>query len=117
TVAKILVEQLFSRFGIPSQLLSDLGGEFEGHLMRELCKALEIEKLRTSSYRPSTNGGIERFHRTLNSMLAKVMEENQRTWDEHVPLVLAAYRASKHEATGFTPNYLLLGREVRLPLD
>ena len=30
---------------------------------------------------------------------------------------MAAYRASRHEATKFTPNYLVLGREVRAPVD
>ena len=30
---------------------------------------------------------------------------------------MAAYRASVHAATGYTPNYLMLGREVREPLD
>ena len=30
---------------------------------------------------------------------------------------MAAYRASRHEATKFTPIYLVLGREVRAPVD
>ena len=30
---------------------------------------------------------------------------------------MAAYRASVHDATGYTPNFLTLGREVRAPLD
>ena len=73
TVARLLADQVFSRFGIPLQLLSDRGQEFESHLMLELCAALGIEKLRTTAYKPSTNGAVERFHRTLNSMLAKVV--------------------------------------------
>ena len=34
-----------------------------------------------------------------------------------LPFVMAAYRSSKHEATNYTPNFLLLGREVRAPVD
>ena len=78
---------------------------------------MEIDKLRTTPYKPSTNGVVEQFHRTLNSMLGKVVNETQRDWDERLPLVLAAYRASTHSSTGFTPNRLFLGREVRMPLD
>src|SRR5207244_7486244 len=111
------VEQLFSRFGIPAQILSDKGGEFESTLFRELCTLLDIDKLRTSSYKPSTNANVERFHRTLNSMLVKTISTNQKDWDDRLPLVMAAYRASKHEATGFSPNFLLLGRETRATLD
>jgi hypothetical protein len=60
---------------------------------------------------------LERFHRTFSSMLAEVISENQRDWCEHVPAVMAAYRASVHKATGYSPNMLMLGRENRLPVD
>ena len=50
-------------------------------------------------------------------MLGKVVSSNQRDWDESLPHVLAAYRASLHETTGFSPNYLTFGRETRAPLD
>ena len=117
TVAHLLVDRVFSVFGIPQQLLSDRGPEFEGSLIRELCAAMDIDKLRTTAYKPSTNGAIERFHRSLNSLLGKVVEDNQRDWDQWLPAVLAAYHASPHESTGFTPNYLMFGRELRVPLD
>ena len=50
-------------------------------------------------------------------MLAKVIKESQRDWDDRLPLVMAAYRASPHSATGYSPNRLFLGRETRMPLD
>jgi len=60
---------------------------------------------------------VDRFHRTLNSMLGKVICDSQRDWDERLPLVLAAYTASSHNSTGYSPKQLFLGREVRMPLD
>ena len=50
-------------------------------------------------------------------MLGKVIAKTQRDWDQHLPFVMAAYRATTHDATGFTPNRLFLGREVRMPID
>jgi len=111
------MQNFLNRFGLPRRLLFDQGREFESDLFTELCKRMEIDKVRTSPYHPSCNGGVERFHRTLNSMLAKVVATNQRDWDDHWPAVLAAYTASKHEATGCTPNFLVFGRENRAPLD
>ena len=73
--------------------------------------------MRTSGYRPQSNGQIERFHRSLNSMLGKVIDEKQRCWDEFVPGVLAAYRATPHSSTGYTPNFLMFGRETRMECD
>ena len=60
---------------------------------------------------------MERFHRTLNSVLGKLVTSSQRDWDERLPFALAAYRASVHSSTGYTPNRLFLGRENRLPID
>jgi transposase InsO family protein len=116
-VAKILVTQVFARFGCPEQILSDQGPEFESALLAELCRELHIDKVRTSPYKASTNGAVERFHRTLNAMLGKVVSEKQRDWDEWLPLVMTAYRASPHTATGHSPNKLTFGRETSMPVD
>lgn len=117
TVARQLTTHVFPRFGVPKQLLSDRGPEFESTLFTELCRSMGVEKLRTTSFKASTNGAVERFHATINSMLAKVVQEDQRNWDECVPMVLAAYRASRHESTGMSPNFIVFGRENRAPID
>ena len=117
TVARVLVEQFVARFGVPVEILSDQGAEFCSHLFTELCRVLGTDKIRTSAYRPSTNGATERFHRTLNSIMAKAIEVDQHHWCENVPMALAAYRASKHESTGYSPNMLMFGREVTMPVD
>jgi transposase InsO family protein len=117
TVARALVVNVFCRYGLPIQILSDQGNEFDNTLMHELCELLDIDKVRISDYKPSTNGCAERFHRTMNAMIGRVMAENQRNWDEVLPYVMAAYRSSRHSATGYSPNFLVFGREVRAPID
>ena len=117
TVARALVVRVFSRYGMPVQLLTDRGPEFESDLFKHLLDWLEIDKLRTTAYKPSTNGVVERFHRTLNTMMGKVVSESQRDWDERLPFVMSAYRASPHSSTGFSPNRLFLGHENRMPVD
>ena len=116
TVAKVLVEQVFTRFGTPLSILSDQGKEVDGRIMNEVCRFFGIEKLRTTPYKPSTNQ-VERFHRTMNSVLAKTVAEHQKDWDIRLPFVMAAYRASRHDATGYSPNFLVLGRQARAPPD
>jgi transposase InsO family protein len=116
-VARRLVDNIFSRFGVPLRILSDQGPEFESSLIAELCRVYGIEKVRTSSYKPSTNGVCERFHRTLNSMIGKVISETQKDWDRHVSPVMAAYRATVHKSTGYSPNFMIFGRENRAPVD
>jgi len=116
-VARALIVHMFSRFCAPRQLLSDRGSEFESQLFSQLMKWMEIHKLRTTVFKPSTNGTVGRYHRTLNSILGKVMRESQRDWDEKLPVVMSAYRATPHRSTGFSPNRLFMGRETRMPID
>lgn len=99
TVAKILVEQVISRFGTPTKIHSDQGRQFERRLFREMCELLEIDKTRTSTYHPQSDGMVERFNRTLASMIGVFVSEHQRDWDEYIPYVMMAYRSSEHETT------------------
>ncbi|CAG2228923.1 unnamed protein product [Mytilus edulis] len=101
-IAEILIDQFISRFGAPFQLHSDQGPEFESRLISELCKLLGIDKTRTTTYHPQSDGQVERFNRTLLSMLSKYVKENQRDWDVHLQKVMMGYRTSEHESTKFS---------------
>ena len=85
--------------------------------MYEVYKLLGIKKVNTTAYHPQTDGLVERFNRTLTSMLAKTVQKQGRDWDEHLPYVLYAYRTSIQESTKESPFYLLYGRDARLPTD
>jgi len=117
TVAKALVETVVVRYGVPLQILTDQGTNLDGNVFKEMCRLLEVDKLRTSSYHPQCNGLIERFHRTLNMMLGKIVSARQNDWDEFLPYVLSAYRSSIYEVAGFSPNYLIFRREDVAPID
>jgi len=60
---------------------------------------------------------VERYHRTLNSTVGKIIRDDQRNWCEKVPIAAAAYRASVHGATGYSLNRLMLNREVYASID
>ena len=117
TVAKILVEEVLCRFGIPQTIHSDQGRQFESNLFQEMCKLLGIEKTRTTPYHPQSDGMVERFNRTLATMLTAYVSTNQRDWDDQLPYVTVAYRSAEHETTGMSPNMLMFGRKVSTPLD
>ena len=60
---------------------------------------------------------MERFNRTLVSMIGTLVNDHHSDWDEQIPYVLMADRSSAHETTGLSPNLLMLGRELTMPLD
>ncbi|CAG2191492.1 unnamed protein product [Mytilus edulis] len=114
-VAEKLVHEFISRFGIPLELHSDQGRNFESKIFTEVCKLLEIHKTRSTSYRPCSNGIIERFNATLEGMIRSFVNKNANDWDLHIGILMAAYRSTVHPATGYSPNMLMLGREITLP--
>ena len=117
TVADAIVTQFVCRFGVPQQLHSDQGRDFESKLIAQLCERLQIEKTRTTPYRPQSDGLVERFNRTVQNMLAVFVDEHRDDWDDHLPYVMMAYRSTMQESTGCSPNLLMLGREINLPID
>lgn len=116
TVAKCLWEQFLSHYGFPERLHSDQGRDFESQTIKELCALAGIRKVRTSPYHPRGNP-VERFNRTLLSMLGTLQMKEKTRWREHVKPLTHAYNCTKNDVTGFSPYELMFGRQPRLPID
>ena len=117
TITQKLTGEMFCRFSPPDQLHSDQGRQFESHLMKEICKLLHIKKTKTTPYHPQCDGMVERFNRTLLDMLATTTREHALDWEHQIRKVCMAYNTSVHSSTGFTPFYLMFGRQAKLPID
>ena len=117
TVCRLLIENFISRYGLPKQIHTDQGRQFESELFQNMCRIFKIDKTRTTSFHPQGGGLVERFNRSLEDMLSKVISRDQKDWDECLPLTMLAYRSSVHESTKHTPNLMMHGREAQLPID
>ena len=113
TVVKAL-EQIFSRHGMPSVLLTDQGRNFESHLFQSMCSLFNIDKRRTTPYHPQSDGLCERFNGILKVLLRMKVNKDRDNWDVLLPSALLAHRVSKQESTGVSPFELLYGREPHL---
>ncbi|CAG2212387.1 unnamed protein product [Mytilus edulis] len=117
TVTRIFVSEFIARFGLPRQVHTDQGRQFESHLFRSLCQTFKMDKTRTTALHPQSDGMVERLNRTIEDILSKFIAKDQRDWDLHLPLAMMAYRSSVHESTGYSPSMLMFGREIELPVD
>jgi transposase InsO family protein len=108
---------LFSRVGIPNEILTNQGTEFMSRLMKELCALLQIKQIRTSVFHPQMDGFVEHFNKTLKQMLRKVIEQDGKNWDQLLPHLMFSIREVPQSSTGFSPFKLLYGRRPRGLLD
>ena len=115
TCARIYATQIVTRHGTGSTLITDQGPAFMSSFFQGTCKILGVRRLRTSSYHPQSNGVIERFHKSLHEGLSHYINSTNTNWDTLVPFYLMSSRATPHSSTGFSPFYLLHGREMVLP--
>ena len=115
TIIKALVK-FFTLVGLPKHIQSDQGSNFMSSVFQQVLHQLKITQHRSSAYHPQSQGAIERFHQTLKTMMRSYCLENQKDWDEGMPLLMFAARESIQETLGFSPFELVFGHAVRGPL-
>lgn len=117
TTARVLFEEFFVHYGFPQRIHSDQGRNFESRIIKSLCKLAGIEKSRTTPYHAQGNGMVERFNRTLLGMLGTLDPLQKSNWKAAIRPLVHAYNCTRHDSTGFSPFFLMFGRNPRLPVD
>lgn len=111
-VSKILEESLFLVHGVPQTIFLDNGSQFISNVTVELFKKYIVPNIfYTPKYTPQVNT-VERYNRTIITCISTFVDEDHRTWDVFIPKVQFAINNSVNEATGFTPSFLVYGREL-----
>lgn len=111
TVGKALISWI-SRFGCPTDVVTDRGRQFESTLFQYLGRTIGFKHRRTTAYHPACNGLVERFHRQLK---AAIMCHADVNWVDTLPLVLLGIRSAFKEDLQATSAELVYGEPLRLP--
>ncbi|CAG2197363.1 unnamed protein product [Mytilus edulis] len=117
-IANILYSEIFTRYGACRYLVSDRHASNLGKLVNLLCKMFNVTQHFTSSYHPQSNVACERTNSTLAQSLRAYCSEQQTNWPQVLPSIMMAFRMSPcTQSTGFSPYYMIFGREMPLPID
>jgi hypothetical protein len=105
-----------SRYGVPSQVVSDNGTQFVNTLLEALKQIFHFDHCPINPYSHEENGIVERAIREVNKHLrALVFERNVlNDWSECLPLVRRLMNSSVHSAIGVAPATLLFGNSINL---
>ncbi|XP_073731162.1 retrovirus-related Pol polyprotein from transposon opus [Misgurnus anguillicaudatus] len=115
-ISRILIEEIFTRWGTPAYIVSDRGTQFTSNLLHQLCKQWQVTQKLTTAYHPQSNL-TERINRNLKVMIATYVENNHHTWDQWICEFRFALNTAWHESTGFSPAEIALGRQLKGPLQ
>ena len=115
-LGEALFREIYSKFGFPDTLHTDNALSLCGEAMTYIHEKFKVKRTTITHNHPQGNGVVERFMRFLNGSFT-VMIERYSEWTKVLPFIMFSYRIMKHETTGFTPHYLLFGREPTLPFE
>ncbi|XP_064481043.1 uncharacterized protein LOC135394286 [Ornithodoros turicata] len=114
TVASAFLATWVARFGVPSQVTTDSGRQFESNLFSSFTRLIGTSRIRTTSYHPASNGLVERLHRILKAALTAF--EDRAHWTDHLPLALPAFKPYASQALDDATHVFILTDAVRKPL-
>ena len=81
-------------------LHTDNGSEFTSNEFRNMCQSLNVKQIFGTPYTPHSQGHIERFNRTLKSMIYKYFTWNDtKIWINIIDKFVDSYNNTKHSVT------------------
>ncbi|GJW29431.1 putative reverse transcriptase domain-containing protein [Tanacetum coccineum] len=113
-LAKIYVNEIVARHGVPVSIISDRDGRFMSHLWQALQEALGTRLDMSTTYRPQTDGQSECTIQTPEDMLRACVMDFGSSWDTHLPLIEFSYNNSYHTSIKCAPFEALYGRKCAL---
>jgi len=117
TVAAAIVENVFLKYGFPTKMFSDRGGEFVNNLLAEVTKLVGVEHCKTCAWSPQGNSRTENRHKQYNYILKILCNEYAMTWTTAIHYANWALNTRPWFNTNHSPYELLFGRKPRQPFD
>lgn len=102
---------VFQLFGVPEVLLTDNGTQFVSKLFQDLLSRYNVSHWRTPSYHPQINDS-ERVNRVITTAIRATIKRDHKEWANNIQTIANAIRNSVHEATHYTPYFIMFGRNM-----
>ena len=77
-VAKFLYEEIFTRYGVPRELVTNQGAQFTSNLITAVMKECNIRNWKSSPYQPQENGKAKVTNREIRIILTKTVQIHKK---------------------------------------
>ena len=111
-VMKFLNENIFTRFGFPTKLVTDNVADFKANELVDMTESIGIQVVHSTSYYPQGNGLLESFNKSLVRVIKKLLEDNKKSLDSKLKFSLWADRVTIKKSIGNSPFKLVYGVDV-----
>ena len=116
TLARLFLKHVFSKHGVPHDIISDRGKLFVSKFWSSLCELLGIKANLSTAYHPETDGQTERVNQILEQYLRLYINYQQDDWIHLLPLAEFAYNNTPHSATQVSPFFANKGYHPQLEI-
>ena len=116
-VANAIYEQWVTRYGTPAVLVSDRGTNFLSALLSYLCKVLGVDRIKTSSFNPKSNGVNERRNKIVVDTLRRLIQDKPHSWAQYVATAASVLRNTRCGTLNMSPYELVFGRQPVMAID
>jgi hypothetical protein len=116
-LARLYIKYVFSKRGVPSDIISDRGSTFTSDFTTSLSKLLNIKLNFSTAYHPQTDGQTERTNQQIESYLRTYTNYQQDDWADLLPIAEFAYNNAPHSATQISPFFANYGYHPRATIS
>jgi hypothetical protein len=112
----LFFSHIFKHHGLPKDIVSDRDPKFISKFWRALWKQMGSKLKMSTSFRPQTDGQIERVNLVIQQFLRNYVAADQQDWVDHLELAEFCCNNSEHSATGSTPFQMVTGKSPIVPM-
>ena len=117
TTAKFLYKHVFTRYGLPIEIVSDRGTHFLNEVIEHLLEEFMVIHKKSAPYHPQANGQAESTNKILCTVLTKIVSQTKTDWEQKLHAALWAYRVAYKTAIDTTPFNMVFGLDAILPME
>jgi transposase InsO family protein len=80
SVVYFLFNGIFTRFGVPQEIVTDQGTQFTSNLVKVVTEQYQIKHRKSTPYHPQANGQVESTNKVIESILTKTIQLHHKDW-------------------------------------